>query len=86
MDNYAKLNSDESGVHHQGEYAINTILCNDICQHINNTCIVHNDRHNNISEHKTTRINDSHCKLELKKVRNSAYLKYCPNMRHTSLC
>ena len=29
---------------------------------------VHTDRHNNISEHKTTRINDSHYKLEYKKL------------------
>ena len=37
------------------------------------------------SEHKTTRINDSHCKLDLKKVHNSFFPKYCTNMRHTSL-
>ena len=29
---------------------------------------MHNDRHSNISEHKTTRINNSHYKLEYKKL------------------
>ena len=31
-------------------------------------------------QNTTTRINNSHCK-----VHNSAYPKYCQNMRHTSL-
>ena len=43
---------------------------------------IHNDRHNKISEHKTTRININ---WNPKKVHNSAYSKYYQNMRHISL-
>ena len=61
-------NNNNKIIMHLYSASINTLLCNDICKHIiYNTYNVHNDRHNNKSEHKTTRINDSHYKLQSKK-------------------